>query len=382
MTPEEYAQVFNLPFNEASSFFKDKLSIPTAVWDDLWKDQHAKGFMVAGAAKAELLADFRQAVQKSVDGGMALKDFQSRFDEIVTTHGWSYNGSRNWRSELIYNTNVRTSYMAGRCQQLTDVPDGQVVYLVYRHADGVRHPRPIHQSWNGITLPSTDPWWKTHFAPNGWGCHCTVFRATAAEYRAALSAGKVPAADMAIDPKTGAPIGIDKGWDYNVGQAADRTYKILGDKFEGLPNDIARAWMKEHIQGPAFERFVEGKISSEFPVAVLKDTDMAALDTKAQTVWFSQDSLLKNKGEIPTRSAGHPELSLEDYRMIPEIIDQGEVYQRSDERLIYLLRGEQVYRAVLKKNKAGSENYFLSMFGSSTDANAMKQVVAKYKKVR
>lgn len=246
MTPEEYQNVFNLPFVEASSFFQDKLDIPTERWDDLWLEQQAKGFMVAGAQKADLLADFRAAVQKAIDGKLTLKDFQGQFDTIVAKHGWSYNGSRNWRSELIYNTNVRTSFMAGRWKQLTDVPDGEIVYLVYRHRDGVLHPRPWHVSWNGITLPADHPWWATHFAPNGWGCHCTVFRATAAEYKAAVAAGKVPPAQMVIDPKTGAPVGIDKGWDYNVGQAGrQHDYKVLRDKIASLPADIAAALQAE-----------------------------------------------------------------------------------------------------------------------------------------
>jgi uncharacterized protein with gpF-like domain len=250
MTPEEFQNIFNLPFTEASQFFRNKLNIPTEAWDDLWKEEHAKGFMVAGAQKADLLTDFRDAVQKSIDGGMTLPEFQSQFDTIVAKHGWSYNGSRNWRSELIYNTNVRTANQAGRWKQLTDVPAGEVVYLIYRHRDGVRHPRPMHVSWNGITLPSTHPWWQTHYTPNGWGCHCTVFRASAAEYRAATAAGMIPPVDEIIDPKTGAPIGIDKGWDYNVGQAGQQhDYEVLRDKIISLPPDIAdklRAEMAAH----------------------------------------------------------------------------------------------------------------------------------------
>jgi hypothetical protein len=374
MTPEEYQSVFKLPFNEASSFFEKKLNIGTLAFDDLQKDQHAKGFMTAGANKSELLADFRGAVQQSIDGTMTLPQFQSKFDEIVATHGWSYNGSRNWRSELIYNTNVRTSYMAGRWQQLTDVPDGEVVYLVYRHADGVRHPRPEHVSWDGIILPSTDPWWTTHFPPNGWGCHCTVFRATAGEYRAAVAAGRVPPAHLAIDPKTEAPIGIDKGWDYNVGQAAESSYQILGNKFESLPNDIARAWMAEHVAGPAFERFMEGKISGEFPVAVLNEADKTALDTTTQTVWMSQETLSEHL-------TSHPDIALEDYRLIPTVLDQGEVYQQSDERLIYLQQGEKLYRAALKKTKDGTENYFLTLFTTSEE-KAEIEVRKKYKRIR
>jgi hypothetical protein len=36
----------------------------------------------------------------------------------------------------------------------------------------------------------------------------------------------------------------------------------------------------------------------------------------------------------------------------------------------------------LKKTKDGSENYFLSLFTSSTDANAVKQVATKYERIR
>lgn len=374
MTPEEYQRIFNLPFNEASQFFRNKLTIPTSAWDDLTKDQHAKGFMVAGATKAEMLADMRDAIQKAVDGKMTLPEWQRTFDQVVDQYGWSYNGGRNWRSSLIYNVNVRTANQAGRWKQLTDVPDGEVVYLVYRHRDGVLHPRPLHVSWNGITLPSTHPWWTTHYTPNGWGCHCTVFRATAAEYRAAVKAGRIPPAEEIIDPKTGAPIGIDKGWDYNVGQAADRSYKILGDKFETLPNDISRAWIKEHVQGPAFERFIEGKISGEFPVAVLQPDDIAVLDAKSQTVWMSQWTLEEHLRK-------HPEITLSDYRLIPDILDQGEVYKQNDVKLIYLQRGDRYYRAALKRTQDGQENFFLTLF-ETTDAMAKKQVADKYEKVR
>lgn len=240
MDQSEYENIFNLPFAEASQFFRDKLNIPTAAWDDLWHAQQAKGFMTAGAMKADLLNDFRAAVQKAIDGGTTLKEFQEQFDVIVARHGWSYNGSRNWRSALIYNTNVRTSYQAGRWKQLTD-PATKAPYLVYRHRVGVLHPRPLHVSWNGLTLPSDHVFWKTHYPPNGWRCHCTVFAASATDRQAAISKGKgEPASGWdAADAKTGAPIGIDKGWDYNVGQAAERDYSVLRDKIAGLPKDFA-----------------------------------------------------------------------------------------------------------------------------------------------
>lgn len=384
MTPEAFNAVFKLPFSEASAFFKDKLNIPTERWTDLMNDAHARGFMVAGACKADLLADFRAAVQKSIDGGMSLKDFRGRFDEIVAKHGWSYNGGRNWRSELIWDQNITSAYQAGRWQQFEA---SGAEFLTYRHADGVLRPRPLHVSWDGTTLPIDDPWWNSHYPPCAWRCHCRAVVADRGDYAAAVKQDKGSA------PKNGSyewtnkttgevldvPNGIDPGFGYNVGKAAGRDYRALSEKFETLPNDIARAWMKEHVAGPAFERFIAGKIEGDFPVAVLAPADMEALEAGTQTVWFSRDSLLKNKGEIPTRSAGHPELTIDDYRRIPEIIDRGEVYQRSNERLIYLRRGDTMYRAVLKTTADRGENFLLSIFKGSSEA--MRQV-QKYERIR
>ena len=230
--------VFNLPFEEQIAFFRKKLNVPTRKWDDLWHAQHAKGFMIAGAMKADLLADFRAAVDQAIAGGVTLADFRKDFDNIVAKHGWSYKGGRNWRSRVIYDTNISTSYAAGRWQQLAD-PDVTRFYgyLVYRHGDS-RVPRPIHLSWHGITLPAGDPWWGTHYVPNGWGCKCKIFAATKEEWQAAGAKGKSP--DSPIDPENGERAGIDKGWGYNVGKAyAEQTHTILRNAIARLPDDIA-----------------------------------------------------------------------------------------------------------------------------------------------
>lgn len=346
MNQQEFDAVFNLPFAEASSFFRKKLNIPTAAWDDVWKGQHALGFMSAGAAKAELLADLRGAVQKSIDGKMGLKEFQGKFDQIVKTHGWSYNGGRNWRSELIWDTNITTAYQAGRWEQFQA---GGAEYLMYLHADGVQNPRPLHVSWSGKVLPITDAWWGTHYPPNGWKCHCRAVRSDRAEWAKAKATGNGEAPKDGsyewVNKRTGEihtiPNGIDPGWDYNVGKAAGRSYRVLADKFETLPRDISRAWMKEHVAGPAFSRFVEGKIPGQFPVAVLKEADQAVLKTQTQTVWLDQETLAKD-------------LTLADYQLIPAIIDAGDSVGKKGERTLELLHNGTRYRLTLAGNKVSA----------------------------
>ncbi len=159
----------SLPFREQAEFFRRKINLPTDGWTDIYTREHDWAFVVAGANRDAIVADFRAAVEKAITGGSTLEDFRKDFDRIVATHGWDYNGGRNWRSRVIYDTNLSTSYAAGRWQQLQDAP-----YWQYEHQDWVEHPRPMHVSWNGITLERDNPAWQIMFPPNGWGCHCKV----------------------------------------------------------------------------------------------------------------------------------------------------------------------------------------------------------------
>jgi hypothetical protein len=198
--------------------------------------------MTAGAIKAALLEDLRGAVQQAIDGKLTLKDFREQFDQIVDKHGWAYKGGRNWRSRLIWDTNITTSYQAGRWQQFRE---GGAEYLRYVHADGVMNPRPLHLAWNGRTLPIDHEFWKTHYPPNGWRCHCRAVRA----YRDEVT--DEPEGWRTLDPKTGAPVGIDKGWDYNVGESSlEKGHEILEQALVRLPLSIAeaiRAEIRERI---------------------------------------------------------------------------------------------------------------------------------------
>lgn len=365
---------FNKPFRAQLDFFRGKLNIPTERWDALWREQHAKGFMIAGAMKAELLSDFRSAVERAIAEGRTLREFRKDFDQIVKKHGWSYNGGRNWRTEVIYTTNIRQSYNAGRWKQLTDPGVLKVYpYLEYRHGDSLR-PRPHHLAWNGTVLPADDPWWQTHYPQNGWGCRCKVLSAGPRDLARMGKSGPDTAPPSPLDPKTDTPVGIDSGFDYNVGQSAERSFRILANKFEALPNDIARKWMDEYLQGPAFEMFVEGKIPGDFPVGVLDKNDQAVLGARSQTVWFSEKSLKDHLEK-------HPDIGLEDYRKIQRVLSEGEVYRQTDVRLVYLKLDGKLYRAAVKTTGGRDENFFLTLF-ETTDNLAYEQVQKKFERVR
>ena len=106
---------------EAIDFLRRKLDVPTGRWTDVWQEAHDMAFMVAGAQSDALVADFHEAVLKAIEEGQTLKQFREAFDRIVAAHGWSYHGSRGWRSRVIFQTNLRTDTAAGRWEQIERV---------------------------------------------------------------------------------------------------------------------------------------------------------------------------------------------------------------------------------------------------------------------
>lgn len=165
----------SLPFQEQIGYFRRKLSLPTRAWTDLYAQEHDQAFVVAGAMKRDLLGDLRGAVERAIAEGGTLEQFRGDFDRIVERHGWQYNGGRGWRTRVIWETNLRQSYNAGREAQMAD-PElrKRRPYGLYRHGDS-RNPRPQHLAWDGMVLPLDDPWWATHTPQNGWGCSCKKF---------------------------------------------------------------------------------------------------------------------------------------------------------------------------------------------------------------
>lgn len=252
-----------LPFREQIEFFRRKLDLPTNSWTDIWNEAHDFAFVVAGANRTDLVQDFMLAIDKAIADGTTLQQFRKDFDAIVAKYGWSYNGSRNWRSQVIYDTNLRTSYAAGRYAQLQAVKK-TMPYWQYVHNDSVIHPRPLHKHWGDIklTLSADDPWWDTHFPPNGWGCRCSVRALDAHDLAKMGKSGpdQAPPVDMRTvtvgvrgpNPRTvEVPAGIDPGFGYAPGKSVfERMLQLALDKTATLPAEAAALSADEFLSLP------------------------------------------------------------------------------------------------------------------------------------
>ena len=250
----------SLPFPEQIAFFRQKALTPTRAWTDVWRDAHDSSFMVAGAANADLLQDFHDAIDQVVSEGKTLRDFGKDFDRIVEQYGWDYKGGRDWRVRTIYQTNLRQSYNAGREVQMAD-PEVRRArpYGLYRHGDS-RVPRPLHLSWDGLVLPLDDPWWDTHSPQNGWGCTCKKFSLGPRdlEKRGLKVADQAPDNGVRdwVDKATGevhqVPNGIDPGFDYRPGATrVDRLRQQLVTGTARLDPELARSVLADLERIPA-----------------------------------------------------------------------------------------------------------------------------------
>ena len=340
MSPK-IATAARLPFQEAIEFLRRKTSIPTERWTDIWQAQHAAAFVVAGAVKDALLADLRQSVESALDNGETLEDFRKSFDEAVAKHGWAHTGGRNWRSRVIFETNLRTAYAAGRYEQLKAVEKSRPFWR-YTHG-GSKKPRPEHLAWDGLILRADDPWWQTHYPPNGWGCSCKVFAVSERELRrrgidpdkltdgqcvrigadgkAALGAIPFKGETYEWTSKDGTrqetlPRGVQPGWAYNVGEAGaterQRENRIRGrmeNAFAPTPTGVKETRHREAQQqigeniarevgtvalqsGEEFQLSgVIREVARKIPLKKLGFTDKDATPDNATIPWAAVDAV-------------------------------------------------------------------------------------------
>lgn len=227
------ADVFNQPFKEQIEFFRQKRGKPTKAWTDAMRGTHDRAFVIAGATDLAMLSDFQTAIADIMEKGGTLQDFRNDFDRIVSKYGWTYKGEYGWRTRVIFETNMRTSYMAGRLKQMRD-PDVLKLrpFWEYRHGETRKPkiPRPSHEALHGRIYRHDDPWWNTHFPPNDWYCSCGVRSLSLRDLKRRGKDGpdEAPADLMMpmIDPISGTlieqPQGIGLGWDYMPGDLWER----------------------------------------------------------------------------------------------------------------------------------------------------------------
>lgn len=222
---------------------------------DVWQEEHATAWTVAKAMTLDILEAIRAAVDEALASGQSFADFRRDLQPLLERLGWW--GRAELRDPLtdeirdvqlgsprrlrtIYDVNLRAAHAAGQWQRIERTRRSHP-YLLYQLGPSREH-RAEHVSWAGIILPADDPWWQTHFPPNGWGCKCWVRQLSRREAERLLATGAYAssAPDLGeveyVNRRTGrivsVPKGIEPGWAYNPGQVSRlaRAQQLLAEK--------------------------------------------------------------------------------------------------------------------------------------------------------
>jgi len=213
----------------------------------------------------------------------------------------------------------------------------------------------------GTLLPADDPWWRTHYPPNGWGCKCRVRQVSRREAERLGGVTARPASPTRewTNRRTGetmrVPRGIDPGWDVNAGlERQQLLMEGLNGKLDAADQELARAAVGTVTGSPLLDRQLApmkpgDPPKGDLPVGFLEREWRDMFGVETQLVRLTQRTARKQRLK-------HPDLILDDYReMLPSVLRDAQIvlsesghYGRRTEDLVffYFVEGE-IYKAAV-----------------------------------
>lgn len=248
-------------------------------WSDVQKQEHMRSFTVAKMTSATLLDDVRQSLDKAMAEGQSFQEWRKDIIPklqgvwLGKTYGELWDGMtpaeqagktpptpeerdrviKASRLETIFRTNMFNAYAAGRYRQLKEDAD---IYPYWRYVTAKDSAvRPAHRALEGKVFKADDPFWSTHYPPNGFNCRCIVEAMD--EYDLEMQDLEVQeGGNVYFDEESGQTIyrdaegkeyPCDKGWDYNVGEDPTGKKTLAAKKF---PPELTKA-IREDLKAEA-----------------------------------------------------------------------------------------------------------------------------------
>ncbi len=267
------------------------------------------------------------------------------------------------------------TYVAGRWNQSQLRADRKakkrrVLYLIYDTARDSRV-RPEHDNWRDIGRPIDDPFWNTHYPPNGWGCRC-IARTASEQYLKSRKLDPAPG-DLMPEARLEDRInrttdeiysdqisGIDTGWIYNVGKAS----WFQGPSKMRIP-ELGHEVARQSVASRNFENLFSGEIEGVAPIGYIDPVLSEELQAKTRKVVISSKTLAKQREP-------HPDLSIEEYQVIPEMIASGLIVQDSNQTILFFRTNGKLYRSAINRTKGGKE-LILTTFHRTTQRQLAKE---------
>lgn len=376
---------------DAIRFLQAKGAQVSGNWTEWLDGQHARAFTVANVTKLDVLQDIQDSLAKALKGGQTLQQWKDGLiPELQRKGWWQRQGSTTelqaagrvdeqgviakgltpHRLKTIFQTNMQSAYMAGRYEQMIEQAEERPYWQYVAILDSKT--RPAHRALNGRVFRYDDAAWGAFYPPNGFNCRCRVRNFTKLEIerrqipvsstegklrqvQVPLKSGETATVTRLVDRALpGGKFQPDAGFSNNPGLSAWQP------RLEPMDTQLSRRYIDTALQGPAFGQFVAGKSQGAFPVAVLRPQDQARLAADTTVAYMSSETVAKQRER-------HPELTLDDYRRIPDIVDQGEAFVQGANRLAFLFEGEVVWRLALKATRQRHELYVIHMIKTSRE---------------
>jgi len=214
-----------MPPKRAIKYFESKGNKITWDWREQLKMNNHLAFTVAKVGKMDILQEMRGEIKKALDNGIPFKQFKKELQPRLARMGWAPREKRApdgkliqlgapARLSIIYETNMQSSYNAGRYQAFMDNKKNRPYLLYVAVVDDST--RPAHLDLNGQLHPVDSKFWDSYTPPNGYRCRCRI-RALS-EKQAERKGGITKVAPKyKKGPKKGNVVRPDKGFSGNPG---------------------------------------------------------------------------------------------------------------------------------------------------------------------
>jgi hypothetical protein len=197
-----------------------------------------------------------------------------------------------------------------------------------------QHHRKEHLAWDGLVLPKDDPWWNSHYPPNGWGCKCWAMAVSEARKERLVQTGvKVPPSidgepgyTVPIKTKTPTetyrsfynerkgiveriPKGVNPGFNWNVGRMGrqvpllQNALKNAREKYPDQYEAVAKTLMTNKIAIDEYHDFINNSLAKK--VDRNKTMPVGFLDSKIVNQ-LRKDGVELSENNIILLEAGLP----------------------------------------------------------------------------
>lgn len=242
-----------VPFREALEYaLGRKVELPETYYGKRINAQRAQAFSVAGLTELSQIQKVLDSLNEHLASGASFADWRAK-----VTSGDIGLDLPDGRLDNIFRTNIQAAYANGRYTQQTDPVTLKLrPYWMYDAINDSRT-RPTHHAMDNTVLPASDPWWLTHYPPNGFRCRCTVISLSVKQAQKRGISTSYP--DNAV---------VDPGFGYNPGT----------DYATGVEKSLVKAAAKSPKAKPVVAKVVKEAKAKDLTLAEVQALGKKAVD--------------------------------------------------------------------------------------------------------